>query len=250
MRNVNVTVDFDEVTLFTENIKKKAAFTTSWAINRVIPRTTKYLKNKMNTELEGGAVGFTKSGLQYDKASYKSSNLKTRSANTGVIYFEKKRFYMKEVIRGGTKRARNKRIPEPISKNIRLTKAGNIPRNFQQQAIANQTQGFKRLSHYTKKKRNGRTVGPVLKSTSRKRFKDIWVGTPQPPLKGPYGIYKNDKKGGPPKLMVMYKRGKRQQKKIWDAEAAAHKHFMRLIPAAMQMSYERYLVPRRLRNRR
>lgn len=250
MRNVNVTVDFDEVTLFTENLKKKAAFTTSWAINRVIPRTTKYLKNQMNTQLEGGALGFTKSGLQYDKASYKFSNLKTRSANTGVIYFEKKRFYMKEVISGGTKRARNKRIPEPITKNIRLTKAGNIPRNFQQQAIANQTQGFKRLSFYTKRKVNGRTVGPVLTSSSRKRFKDIWVGTPQPPLKGPYGIYKNDKKGGPPKLMVMYKRGKRNQRKIWDARTQAFKHFNRLIPVALQQSYERYIIPPRLRKRR
>lgn len=238
MTNFNVTVNFDDVTLFTENIKRKAPFATSWAINKVIPRTTKYLKNRMNTELEGGAVGFTKSGLQYEKANYKSSNIKTRSANTGVIFFEKKRFYMKEVIRGGTKRARNKKIPEPITKNIRLTKAGNIPRNFQQQAIKATRVSGPQISNKNRRQRG----------IKRNRFEDIWVGTPT--TGGPYGIYKNDKKGGPPKLMVMYKRGKRQQKKIWDAEAAAHKHFMRLIPAAMQMSYERYLVPRRLRNRR
>jgi hypothetical protein len=64
MKDVTVSVNFDDVTLFTDNLKKKAAFTTSWAINKVIPRTAKYLKRKMNTELEGGAVGFTKSGLQ------------------------------------------------------------------------------------------------------------------------------------------------------------------------------------------
>lgn len=238
MRNVDVTVDFDEVTLFTENLKKKAAFSTSWAINRVIPRTTKYLKKQMNTQLEGGATGFTKSGLQYEKANYKSSNIKMRSFNTAVIFFEKKRFYMKEVIGGGTKRARNKRIPEPFTKNIRLTKAGNIPRNFQQQAI-----------------KSTRLTGPQITNKSRRergikrnRFEDIWVGSPT--TGGPYGIYKNDKKGGPPKLMVMYKRGKRQQKKIWDARTQAFKHFNRLIPVALQQSYERYIIPPRLRKRR
>lgn len=240
MRKVNVKVDFDDVTLFTENIKRKAPFATSWAINKVIPRTTKYLKNRMNTELEGGAVGFTKSGLQYEKANYKSSNIKTRSANTGVIFFEKKRFYMKEVIDGGKKRARNKRIPEPNPRNMRLTKAGNIPRNFQQQAIKATRVSGPQISNKNRRQRG----------IKRNRFEDIWVGTPARPLKPIKGIYKNDKKGGPPKLMIAYRRNYRKQRKIWDARTQAHKHFMRLIPTAMQMSFERYLVPRRLRNRR
>lgn len=240
MKDVTVSVNFDDVTLFTDNLKKKAAFTTSWAINKVIPRTTKYLKRKMNTELEGGAVGFTKSGLQYEKANYKASNLRTRTANTGVIFFEKKRFYMKEVISGGNKRARNKRIPEPYTPNFRLTKAGNIPRNFQQQAKKSSTLRGPQISNKNRRQRG----------IKRNRFEDIWVGQPEPPLKGPYGIYKNDRRGGPPKLMVMYLRASRDQRQTWDAAAQAEKHFRGLIPTAMQMSFERYIVPRRLRRRR
>jgi hypothetical protein len=155
-----------------------------------------------------------------------------------VIFFEKKRFYMKEVVSGGTKQARNKKIPEPFTKNIRLTKTGNIPRNFQQQAKKSSTLRGPQISNKNRRQRG----------IKRNRFEDIWVG--QPTAGGPYGIYKNDRKGGPPKLMVMYKRGRREQRQTWDAAAQAEKHFRGLIPTAMQMSFERYIVPRRLRRRR
>ena len=239
MRTITCKFDHKGTQKQIERMAKNGAFATSWAINQVIPRTQRWLKGRMNTKLEGGALGFTKSGLQYEKAQYKASNLKLKKQNSAVIFFAKNRFYMKEVIKGGTKKARNKRLPEPIKKNIRLTKAGNIPRNFQQQAIlATKNTGVKRAKLIAK--------GRLSKNVS-KRFKDIWVGTPAPPLKGPFGIYKNDKKGGPPKLMVMYKRQQRKQRQIWDASDEAFRYAMRLFPVAMKMSYNKYMKPRRRR---
>jgi hypothetical protein len=225
--HVKIKVDLDEANLVNKHLKRSAPFMVSYAMNKVLPRTAKYLKARMSTEIEGGATSWTKRGLQYDKSNYKTTNVAS-------LYFAKDRFFMQEVMHGGRKQARNKRIPEPFTKNIRLTKAGNIPRNFQQQAIKMSRMSGPQISNKTRRTRG----------IKRNRFEDIWVGTPT--TGGPYGIYKNDKRGGPPKLMVMYKRQNRLQKQIWPASKQAEKHFRRLGPWGMNQAFE-YVMARRRR---
>jgi len=235
---MGIKVDVTGPDKLAERVMKNAAFATSWAINKTIPRTQKYLRRRMNTQLDGGAMAFSKRGLQYERANYKASNLMSRKVNTGVIYFAKDRFYMEEVVYGGRKPARNKYLPEPVKKNIRLTKTGNIPRNFQQQAALNQrSTGFARID---------RKARGTLGLRAEKRFKNIFVGRPERGGKpfGPYGVWRRGRGDSPPKLMIMYRRRSRQQKQIWPAHEAADKHFRRFIKINMAESYRKYIAPR------
>lgn len=102
------------------------AFATSLAMNKGLNAARKEVVNYMDRGgIEGGAHRWTRQGM-------KVYNTKKRDLS-GSLVFKSDREYMQEILHGGTKFARNKRLPEPI--NAPLTKEGNFRRNWQQRAL-------------------------------------------------------------------------------------------------------------------
>lgn len=113
-------------------IHNQLPFATSHAMNKTLWATRTELMRIMDRYIEGGATDFTKKGIQVIKT--------TKRNLTGVLQFKGDRFYMRELIYGGTKPARNKRLAHPIMGNKPpLTQRGNIRRGWQQKAKASKS---------------------------------------------------------------------------------------------------------------
>ena len=107
-------------------VKSQLPFATSHAMNKSLTVARQAVIDYMDQGgIEGGAHRWTRQGM-------KMYWTKKRD-HSGSIVFKRDRAYMQELLHGGTKTARNKRIPEPI--NAPLTKEGNFRRNWQQRAM-------------------------------------------------------------------------------------------------------------------
>jgi hypothetical protein len=109
-----------------ELTESQIAFATSITMNKGLTAARNAVVQYMDRGgIEGGAHRWTRQGM-------KAYQTKKRDLS-GSLVFKSDREYMQEILHGGTKFARNKRLPEPI--NAPLTKEGNFRRNWQQRAI-------------------------------------------------------------------------------------------------------------------
>lgn len=207
-----------EAKKFVDAIGKSDRFITSHMISQILPKSRKYIGAQAKAKLKDGATNFVaKSHLRFQRPLIKKDN-------KGTLFWDKEAYFMEEVIRGGTKRARNRRIPEPNTKNFRLDKFGNIPQNFQQQVSvrsgtpARSVQRAKLRSKY--KRKSGKSIIP---SGSDRRFANIFLQQEPINSKLPAGIYRRDRRGRI-KLLIGYKRENRSQRQIWDAGSQALKY--------------------------
>lgn len=217
-----------EAKLYMSELGKSGPFLTSHMINGMLPKTRKYLGQQAKTKLDQGATVFTrKSALRYDKALIKKGNV-------GRIYWTEDAFFMEEVIRGGQKKSRKNRLPEPNTKNFRLDRHGNIPQNFQQQVSIRQTVGVPRAKLRAKYKRT--TGKNIIPRGSDRRFKNILLFKPRNKYGVKPGIYRKQRDGSL-KILIGYYRRQRNQDKQWDAGKDAVTNFNRLAPAQFRKSY-------------
>lgn len=196
-------------------IDDQAPFAYSLAMNLAQKETNAKIKQEMvQGGIEGGPTRFTLHGLR---------NKWSRKGDLhSIIYFPENRSYMREIIYGGVKKARNKRLPEPILENIggHITAKGNIKRS--------------------------------LYNSIRKGSKRYFVGVPRgfPNSPGNRGIwerigktgYKKGKPRGKIKQIVNLGRPQRQQRITFPADEIAIKQFKTGIaknfPTAMKRAIE------------
>lgn len=231
-----------EAKTFVHEIGKSGPFITSHMINGMLPKTRKFLGTVAKAKLSKGSWGsgaetFTaKTALKYDKALIKKNNV-------GRIYWDKDAFYMEEVIRTGTKRARNNYIAEPTKKSI-TNKFGNIRKNFQQQVGLRRK--IKRYGPHLARKtsRYLTTSGKQIPLGNENSYKKLMLITPEDYRRageeGPKpGIYRRRKAGKKTKLtsLIVYRAKMRQQNMKWNAGKDAVGNFNRLAPAQFRKSY-------------
>lgn len=148
-----------------ELAEDQAPFALSLTMNRAQKQANEFLKRSMVTgQIKGGPTAFTLRGLR--------NRWPTKTDFTSEVYFAPDRSYMREIIYGGRKLAKNKRIPEPMTKKIGkdLTAKGNISRRV-----------FK--------------AGNLVEGQSNKRY---FIGVPKgrPDTPKNRGIWRRDGKGG------------------------------------------------------
>ncbi len=190
---------------------RSGPFITSHMITQLLPKVRKYFGSRAKRTLDKGATAFTaKTALRYDKP-------KLKMGNRGTLYWTKDAFYMEEVIRGGKKNARNRIIPEPDTRNFRLDKHGNIPKNFQQQVSVrhrNKPRSVQRAKLRAKYQNSSKKN--IIPTGSDRRFKNIFYQDKPIRAKWPAGIYRRDRNGRL-KVLIAYKTRSRQQDQKWDA---------------------------------
>lgn len=150
-------------------IDEQTPFAISLTMHRAQKDTGDFLKKVMVTsQIKGGPTKFTLDSLK--------NKFPKKNDLHGILFFTERASYMREIIYGGVKKAKNQRLPEPIFANIgsELTSKGNISRRL-----------FK----------EGNLVG-----VNRKKY---FIGVPKgfPNTEGNRGIWKRVGKGG-------YKKGK------------------------------------------
>ena len=192
-------------------------FATSLAMNKTLTKTRQHIKEAMDDHIEGGPTPFTRSGMRVYATN--KNNLR------GAIAFttlggdsEKSRFYMKELMYSGNKRARRDRIPEPVIKNMKkfapryLTPRGNIRRDFYSLARA-------------------------------KGNKQYFIGIPKPGKKQwagnrhLLGIWRRDSASGKLNMMVSLSKTNRQQRKTFPAPDLARKFYDDNFPLEMREAF-------------
>jgi len=184
-------------------VKDQIPFATSLAMNNALKSVRDKVKAEMDNHIEGGPTYFTRTGMMLFATS--------KDNPVGGIVFKsldgtqaKSRAYMQELMYGGNKRAFRRKLPEPDIDNFKqyapshFTEKGNIKRNFYKIASA---------------------------KGSKKYFKGIpkpgkpqWKNNQQL-----YGIWMRTEDG--PRMLVSLKRGKRNQRKTFDAPFIARRHF-------------------------
>ena len=101
----------------------QTAFAISLAMRMALVDTKAGIQKEMvQGGIQGGPKPWTLNGMRSVKP--------TKDDLQAIMFFPENRRYMREIIFGGTKRAANKRLPEPILANIGrdLTSKGNISR--------------------------------------------------------------------------------------------------------------------------
>ena len=198
-----------------ELVEDQSPFALSLTMNRAQKQANEFLKKSMmnNRQIKGGATAFTLRGIR--------NSWPSKTDLISEMFFAPDRSYMKEIIYGGRKQAKNKRLPEPITSNIGkdLTSKGNISRRV-----------FK--------------AGSLVEGKSNKRY---FIGVPKgrPNTPSYRGIWRRDGKGGYEgkkeerrargKLVqiVSLKRSSRNQRITFPADKIA----MRAYTAGIKMNY-------------
>jgi hypothetical protein len=209
---MNVNFEFDPEKLqrgMNELHKNQIPFASSLAINRLLFLTQQNLKRGVDRWVDGGAVSFTKSGVQYRQSSKK--NL------AGFIYTADNRPYMKTMIYGGVRKplknytalivpgySKKRSFVGPSKQGLKLNKRGNIPRNTVKRLMSKSTKQF---------------VGP----RKRQPKTDHFIGRPKGQEHRPQGLYRIEKGVGPRLLIAMQDKQK-TYKSIWPANKIALKY--------------------------
>ena len=186
----------------------------SKTMNQALSSAKKAVMNSMDKEMDGGATRFTKQGMKV--VWTKKRNL------SGGLYFKSDRDYMQEIMHGGTKKARNKKIPEPVLANAKnkseLNKFGNIPRSL-----------YKRAADKGDKKY---FMGIPRGRPQNDQYRGIWR------RKGKGGYYKNGKARGTINMVVSLDRASRTQRPTFPGPAIALKAYEK----AMKRKFRANLV--------
>jgi len=185
-------------------------FAMSHAMNMTMKGTLQQLKVNLDDKIEGGATRFTKTGMSFVASSKRDLH--------SVLYFKPDRYYMEEVIHGGTKKATKATggvLPEPIAGGTKTNKFGNFPR------------------------------GKITKLRGNKQY---FVGRPKGFPNAPIGVwrrygkgglYKNGKPRGRIKLMISLDRSVRKQKMTYDMSAHAEQIYLSRFDRQFAWSYRR-----------
>lgn len=192
---------------FVQSMKRQANFATQRSINDGLFRAHAAVKSSMKQYIEGGPIQFTERGMRVKKAGLRNLY--------GKVYFQENRFYMREIIFGGQKEARNKKIPEPGNRNFgALTAKGNYRRNYLNKLF--------KSAGYTDQGAEGTIYG----KPKRKGAPGISIGKSK---NGVNGIWEWQGKGESrkPKLLVALERPNRPQRVTFPANKIAHKAFQR-----------------------
>ena len=189
--------------------KRQIPFASSLAINRLLFGAQQELKKGIDTWVDGGAVNFTKSGIQYQKSSKKHLY--------GALYAPENRPYMKTMIYGGIRRplknntklivpgySQKSSFVGPVKQQLRLNKRGNIPRNTIKRLMSKSTKQF---------------VGPRKNQPKTDHF----VGRPKGQEHRPKGLY-SIVKGRGPRLLIAMQDKQKTYKSIWPADRIALKY--------------------------
>ena len=185
---MNIQIDFDTTKLSShlDDLKRKQLpFATKNALNSLTFGVQQTLRAGVDRWVEGGAVPFTKSGIQVHKASKRSLY--------AAIFFPDNRPYMRTMVFGGTRRPlkSNKKLIVPgydkSGKSAqRLNKRGNIPRNTLAKKASNKALHF---------------VGKPIGKKHKNR---------------PVGLYRRYKRKAP-KLIIAMDEKQLTYKRIWPA---------------------------------
>lgn len=174
-------------------------FAVSHAVNKALIESKEEVVRSMGTHIEGGATRWTEQGMAFDFS--RKDDLR------GRLYFKSNRFYMREIIEGRLKPARNKRLPEPVMSNAPpLDQRGNWPRNFQSTLIRQYKAG------------RGKKIGGRRSSMSRQYF----AGEVGP--NKTFGIWRRTLDGV--QLVTSYRRSSRDQRKTFPAREIARSKFV------------------------
>lgn len=222
---------------FREHITEQLPFAMSKSMNDSLYPTRVAVQKVManpRAVIQGGATGFTKSRLRYQKSTKYDQNI--------IIYFKDEAAFMQEIMYGGTKTNKGRKLREPAKDDFsNLNKYGNFGKA------------------YTEKLFNLAAVqrGAPWQSTSGKNFKTkinkgsggIAFGTSKG---GTFGIWDwskiSKKTGRKPKLLMYLGRKERSQKptaqRLPDLTLTIFEtHFRRAIArniaAATKSSFER-----------
>jgi len=110
-------------------------FVVSKVMNNGLFHTHKGLVQHMDSgAIKGGAIPFTKKGMRFKKATKATLHANLRFETEGNY----SRAYMIPILRGGTRVAKNKKLPDVDKEAYSsvLTKKGNFKRNWLQNAMA------------------------------------------------------------------------------------------------------------------
>ena len=182
--------------------KRQIPFASSLAINRLLFATQQNLRSGVDRWVHGGAVPFTKTGIQYEKSSKK--NL------AGFVFTADNRPYMKTMIYGGIRKPlkNNKNLIVPAYDKgyatTKLNKRGNIPRGTVKRLMSRSSKQF---------------AGPRKKQPKT----DYFVGRPKGQENRPRGLYSIKGKGAP-KLVIAMQDKQKHYKTIWPANKIALKY--------------------------
>lgn len=180
---------------------KHMPFAISRAMRFGLQSGKKAVVGAMPKYIEGGPTRWTKQGMTTDKPTKR--NLVAR------LKFKSDRSYMQEVMHGGVKQATNRKLPEPILKNIKsgaeLNKFGNIPRSLYAKAKA-ETNSRYFMGTPKGKPKNG-------------KYNGIWR------RRGKAGYYKNGRAKGSLEMVVSFNRSSRQQRATFPATKIGLKAF-------------------------
>jgi len=112
--------------------QKQVPYATHLAMNSWMFSTNKFLKNKIDNYLEGGAERYTKSGFRVERSKNKRDlrgNLYV-SLQHNEPYLD--RYYLKNIIEGGKilpPRPDRRKLMQPVKGRVKLNQKGNLTRN-------------------------------------------------------------------------------------------------------------------------
>jgi len=112
--------------------QKQVPYATHLAMNSWLKSTNRFLKDKIDNYLEGGAENYTKNGFRYQRSKGKRDlrgNLHV-SLQHNKPYLD--RFYLKNIIEGGKivpPRPDRRKLMQPIKGRIKLNPKGNLKKN-------------------------------------------------------------------------------------------------------------------------
>lgn len=199
--------------------RSQIPFTMSHAINRTLIASRKEQQEGMDKHIAGGPTRFTRSSVRY-KASNKR-NLE------GRLYYHKDAAYMKNIIDGGTVKAKKVKLSEPV--NVRLDKFGNIP------------SGRGKNKYTARAKADKKFFFGIPKGRRGDEYRGIWRRYG----KGGYSALKRSKRGkvsggkarGTIKLMVSWRRGQRAARPTFPAYDIFEAHGPQYIQRQLKVSF-------------
>jgi len=188
-------------------------FAMSRTIRFGLQSAKKAVRYSMDKHIEGGPTRWTRRGMKVEKPT--KTNLR------GALLFKATHGYMQEIMHGGTKHAKHRKLPEPVTANVRstaeLNKFGNIPRSLFAKAATD---------------------------ASRRYFMGVPRGRTNSPNN--VGIWRRSGRKGSKKLtkVVSLKRSSRQQRVTFPAPRIARqafnktyrRQFSKLLEAAIKSS--------------
>lgn len=177
MPDVDLTIDFDDIIDDLDDFfKTQIPHAANLALNESVFKSSVAVKKALPYFIEGGAVPFTRRGVQYKKSKNK------RHLVASIFIPDQQWRYMQWVIDAGVKKFNRSKHggSKPIYKNTRFNKYGNIPNRRRKEKI------WRGLLDNGSKDQNG--LG-----------KNEFIGT----IKGVTGLWKRLGKDGRAKLKLL-----------------------------------------------